>query len=63
MILQDFFSNNGVRNFELKHKGDNSGNQFCIGTLQTKSGAYRTTVFMVSKNGRQLVREIRFQST
>lgn len=63
MILKDFFANNGVRNFELKHKGDNGGNQFCIGTLQTKSGAFRTTVFMVSKNGRQLVREIRFQST
>jgi hypothetical protein len=62
MILQDFFSTNGVRGFELKHKGDSNGNQFCIGTLQTKAGAFRTTVFMVSKNGRQLVKEIRFQS-
>lgn len=63
MILQDFFSSNSVKSFELKHKGDNGGSQFCIGVLHTKAGAYRTTVFMVSKNGRQLVREIRFQST
>jgi hypothetical protein len=61
MILQDFFSGNAVRNFEIKHKGDNGGSQFCIGTLQTKSGNYRTTVFMKTKNGRQLVKEIRFQ--
>ncbi len=62
MILQDFFTNNGVRNFEVKHKGDNGGNQFCIGTLQTKAGNYRTTIFMKSKNGKQLVKEIKFQS-
>ena len=63
MILQDFFSSNGVRNFEIKHKGDNGGSQFCIGTLQTKSGGYRTTVFMKTKNGKQLVKEIRFQAS
>jgi hypothetical protein len=61
MILQDFFSGNAVRSFEIKHKGDNGGSQFCIGTLQTKTGSYRTTVFMKTKNGRQLVKEIRFQ--
>ena len=62
MILQDFFTNNGVKGFQVAHKGDNGGSQFCIGTLQTRSGGYRTTVFMKTKNGRQLVREIRFQS-
>jgi hypothetical protein len=62
IILQDFFSNNGVKTFEVKHKGENGGNQFCIGTLQTRSGAYRTTFFMTEKNGKQLVKEIRFQS-
>lgn len=61
MILRDFFSNNTVKGFEAKHKGDNSGNQFCIGTLHTKSGDYRTTVFMKTKNGRQSLKEIKFQ--
>lgn len=62
MILQNFFSANGVKNFEVTHKGDNGGSQFCIGTLQTRSGNYRTIFFMKTKNGKQLVKEIRFQS-
>lgn len=61
VILQDFFSSNGVKGFVVTHRGDNGGNQFCIGTLQTRSGNYRTIVFMKTKNGRQLVKEIRFQ--
>jgi len=62
MVLKDFFANNGVRSFEIKHKGDNGGSQFCIGTLQTKAGAYRTTILMKTKNGRQLVKQIQFHS-
>jgi hypothetical protein len=62
IILQDFFTNNGVKSFEVKHRGDNGGSQFCIGTLVTRSGNYRTTFFMTQKNGKQLVKEIRFQS-
>lgn len=62
MILRDFFSSNGVKSFEVKHKGDNAGSQFCIGTLNTASGNYRTTVFMKTKNGRQVLKEIRFQA-
>lgn len=61
VILQDFFTNNGIKSFEVKHKGDNGGSQFCIGTLVTRSGTYRTTFFMTEKNGKQLVKEIRFQ--
>ena len=61
MILRDFFASNIVLSFEAKHTGDNSGNQFCIGTLRTKSGDYRTTVFMKTKNGKQSVKEIKFQ--
>ncbi len=63
MVLQDFFTNNVVRNFEVKHKGDNGGNQYCIGTLLTKAGNYRTTIFMKLKGGKHLVKEIRFQSS
>ncbi|MER3465370.1 MAG: DUF4783 domain-containing protein [Chitinophagaceae bacterium] len=62
MILRDFFSSNGVKGFEVKHKGDNGGNQFCIGTLNTFSGSYRTTIFMKTKNGRQVLKEIRFEA-
>ena len=63
MIFRDFFTNNSVRSFTVKHQGDNSGRQFCIGTLTTRTGAYRTTVFMTTKGGKQLVKEIRFQES
>lgn len=62
LILRDFFNNNGVKNFDVKHKGDNGGGQFCIGTLQTKSGNFRTTVFMKLKGDKQVVKQIRFQA-
>lgn len=62
LILRDFFSNNGVKDFDVKHKGDQSGGQFCIGTLKTKAGNFRTTVFMKVKNNKEVVKEIRFQS-
>ena len=52
MILRDFFSNNGVKSFEVKHKGNNGASEFCIGVLNTRSGNYRTTVYMVNKNGK-----------
>lgn len=60
LILKDFFDNSSVAGFEVKHKGENGGGQFCIGTLQTKSGNYRTTVFMKLKGDKQVVKQIRF---
>jgi hypothetical protein len=62
MVLQDFFSTNEVNGFEVKHKGENGGNQFCIGILKTKKGNFRTTIFMKTRNGKSIVREIQFQS-
>lgn len=62
MVLKDFFANNGVTGFEVQFKSESGNNQFCVGWLQTRSGRYRTTVLMKSKNGRQLVKEIRFKA-
>lgn len=62
MVLQDFFSNNGIKSFEVVHKGENGAGQFCIGTLKTRAGDYRTTFFLKTKNGKQLVRSIQFHS-
>lgn len=60
LVLKDFFSRNGVSGFEVKHKGANGGNQFCIGQLSTKAGEYRTTVFMKAEGGRHVINEIKF---
>ena len=62
LIVKDFFTNNGVKGFDLKHKGDSPSGHFCIGTLQTNAGNFRTNVFMKIKNGKEEVKEIRFQS-
>jgi hypothetical protein len=62
LILKDFFDNNEVKSFEVKHKGEQNGGQFCVGTLQTKSGNYRTTIFMKTKAGKDYIKTIRFQS-
>jgi hypothetical protein len=62
VVLKDFFSTNGVKSFEVNHKGENAGSQYCIGTLVTKNGSFRTTVFMKQKGDKQLLQEIRFEN-
>src|SRR5205823_1385917 len=38
LVLKDFFNTSMVKDFEVLHKGDNAGSQYCIGTLQTRNG-------------------------
>lgn len=61
MILKDFFVSNGVRNFDLKYKSENAGSNYCIGTLQTRTGNYRTTLLMKQKGDRQYLQDLSFQ--
>lgn len=61
IILKDFFASNGVKNFQVKHKGEQNGAQFCIGTLVTKNGNYRTKFYMKQKGDQQVVQEIGFE--
>jgi hypothetical protein len=62
MILRDFFASNEVKNFLVKHKGENNGSQFCIGLLQTRNGNFRTKLYMKQKGDQQVVQEIAFQA-
>lgn len=61
MIIRDFFTTNGVQNFQVKHTGENGGSQYCIGILQTRNGDFRTTLFMKQRGAQQLLQELRFQ--
>lgn len=61
LIIKDFFTNNVVRNFDVKHKGNNDSGDYFIGNLQTKNGSYRTTVYMRMKGGKQVIQDIRIQ--
>ncbi|MEO6718985.1 MAG: DUF4783 domain-containing protein [Ferruginibacter sp.] len=62
LVLKDFFVSNPVKGFEVIHKGENGGSQYCIGTLQTRNGAYRTTIFMKQKGDGQVLQELRFEN-
>ena len=62
MVLKDFFTNNGVKSFEIIHKGENAGSQYCIGNLITRTAIYRTTIYMKQKSEKQVLQEIRFEN-
>lgn len=61
VILKDFFTNSGIKNFDVKFKGNNDNGDYCIGTLQTKNGSFRATVYMRVKGGKQVIQDIRIQ--
>ena len=61
LVLKDFFSSNTVKSFTVIHKGENSGSQFCIGTLATRASTYRTTIFMKQKGDKQVLQTITFE--
>lgn len=61
LVLKDFFSSHAVKSFTVIHKGENAGSQFCIGTLVTKGGSYRTTIFMKQKGDKQVLQGITFE--
>ncbi len=61
LIIRDFFSNSGVKTFEVKHKRNNDNGDYCIGTLETKNGNYRATVYMRLKGSKQVIQDIRIQ--
>ncbi len=61
LVIKDFFTTNGIKNFEVKHKGNNDNGEYCIGTLQTKNGNYRATIYMRVKGNKQVIQDIRIQ--
>jgi hypothetical protein len=62
LVLKDFFATNSVKSFEVLHKGENGGSQYCIGKLATKAGVYRTTIYMKQKGDQQVLQELRFEN-
>jgi hypothetical protein len=62
MVLKDFFSTYNVKSFDIISEGENAGSQYCIGTLQTNNGTFRTTIFMQQKQGAQVLQELRFEN-
>jgi hypothetical protein len=61
VVLKDFFSNNNVRSFTIIHRVNSNNGEYCVGTLTTASGEYRTTILFKNKGDRKLVQELRFE--
>ena len=60
-VLHDFFVSNTVKDFEILHKSDNSGSQYCIGNLKTANGTFRTTIFMKQKGSAEVIQSLSFE--
>ncbi len=61
LVLRDFFSKNPAKSFQVIHKSENEGSQYCIGNLETNNGIFRTTIYMKQKGDKQVVQELRFE--
>ncbi len=61
-VLRDFFSTNIVKSFTIIHQGESAGAQFCIGTLVTSGGNYRTTLNLKQKGDKQVLQEVKFEN-
>lgn len=61
VVLNDFFSQNPVKNFKVIHQSEKAGSEYCIGNLITSNGTFRTTIFTKQKNGKELIQELRFE--
>ena len=61
-VLRDFFANNPVKTFNVIHQGESGGSQFCIGTLVTGNGSFRTTINLRRKGDKEALQEIKFEN-
>lgn len=59
--LKDFFGKNAPKGFEVKHKGKSPNGNYAIGTLTTANGNYRVNIFMKNEDGKEVIKELRFQ--
>lgn len=62
MIIKDFFNTKGVKTFTVIHKGEKGGSEYCIGNLITRSGNFRTTIYLKQKGDKQIMQEISFEN-
>lgn len=62
VVLRDFFANNAVKSFTVIHQGDSGGSEYCIGTLVTNKGTFRTTVNLKQKGDKKMLQELKFEN-
>lgn len=62
MVLRDFFDTYKVKGFNVQGKGEGDNPNYCIGTLQTTGGNFRTTLFIHQEGQTTLIKEINLAS-
>ena len=63
MVLRDFFSNQGVKTFKVAHRGSSNESEYCVGSLATVSGEFRTTIFMKVKGDKKVINSLKFEAS
>lgn len=58
MVLRDFFDTYKVKGFNVQVTGRGENPSYCIGTLQTKGGDFRTSLFIRQEGDQTLIKEI-----
>ncbi len=63
-VIKDFFSKNTPKSFTIIHKGASpEGTQYAIGSLVATNGkTFRTSFYIKSSNGKNILQELRFES-
>ena len=60
-ILSDFFRNNPVKEFVIKHQGGKNDANFAIGSLKTASASYRVYFLLKKVDSRPLIHQLRIE--
>ena len=62
-VLKDFFQKNPVKGFELQHSGRSSArtSTFTMGYLNTTQGNFKVYLWLKSKDGTVVIKEVRFE--
>jgi hypothetical protein len=61
MVVRDFFTSKGVKSFKVVHRGNSNDSEYCVGSLVTVNGEFRTTIFMKFRGDRKVIQELRFE--
>lgn len=61
LVMKDFFQSKAVKNFNVDYRNDQGRSLYCIGTLLTRNGSYRTTLYMKTRSDKQALQEIRIE--
>lgn len=62
-MLDDFFAQNKVSDFEVIHEGKRRESGFFIGKLSTEQGAFRVNCFLKKIDEDYLIHQIRIEKT